>query len=116
MTTQESQKEVREKLAELEHDQWAAWSSDIAATEQITPARLARWQQLWCPYFALTETQKDQDREWGDKALAIVAKDLDIKLADMNTLHPELESDEYDEGYTQAITDVRNLIRLQKYL
>ena len=69
MTTPQSvQKEVREQLAELEHEQWIAWSKDIAETETITEARIERWKELWCPYSELTEAQKDQDREWGDKA------------------------------------------------
>lgn len=62
----------RERLAALEHDQWVAWSQEIAATETITPARLARWKTLWFPYETLTETQKDQDREWADKVIAIM--------------------------------------------
>lgn len=62
----------REALAELEHDQWIAWSKDIAATETITPARLERWKVLWGAYSELTEAQKDQDREWADKVLSII--------------------------------------------
>jgi hypothetical protein len=63
---------VREQLAAVEHDQWVAWSQEIAKTEAITPERLARWQALWCPYDALSEAQKDQDREWADRVLAIL--------------------------------------------
>jgi glutathione S-transferase len=67
--------EIREALAALEHDQWASWAADIAATETITPARLDRWHELiTSPYSTLTEAQKDQDREWADKVLAILAK------------------------------------------
>ena len=62
--------EARESLAEIEHDQWIAWSRDIAATDKITPARIARWSKLWRPYAELTEAEKDQDREWADKVLA----------------------------------------------
>lgn len=65
-------REAREVLAELEHDQWIAWSKNIAETENITPARLERWKTLWVPYSTLTEAQKDQDREWADKVLNIV--------------------------------------------
>jgi hypothetical protein len=64
-----------EELAALEHDQWIAWSQDIAQTEQITPARLFRWQELWKPYATLTEEQKDQDREWAEKVLEILRRE-----------------------------------------
>ena len=36
----EEVREKREALAAIEHEQWIAWSKDIAATEHITPARL----------------------------------------------------------------------------
>lgn len=102
---------IREKLAELEHDQWVAWSKDIAATEQITPARLERWQKLWCPYSELTEAQKDQDREWGDKAQSIVFKDLDKKLAAKEKLwenHKLAEMAHPERKWTDCETCVEN--------
>ena len=66
----ESEK-LREVFAEIEHEQWIAWSKNIAETENITPARLERWQKLWRPYSELTEAEKDQDREWGDKGFSL---------------------------------------------
>ena len=65
--------ELRERLAELEHEQWMAWSKHLAETEQLNPERLASWKPMWVPYAQLTEEQKEQDREWADKVLAIVA-------------------------------------------
>lgn len=66
------------ELAELEHEQWIAWSKDIARTENITPERLERWRKLWRPYSELTEAEKDQDREWAQKVLKIVKKHLGV--------------------------------------
>ncbi len=64
---------LREQLAALEHEQWALWAADIARTEAITPARLERWQRLIrTPYADLTEAEKDQDREWADRVLALL--------------------------------------------
>jgi len=63
---------LREQLAELEHDQWIAWSKNIAQSETIAPARLERWEVLWRPYSELTEAEKNQDREWGDKDLKLM--------------------------------------------
>ncbi len=65
---------LREALAELEHEQWIAWSKDIASTEIITPARIERWRALWKPYSELTEKEKDMDREWADRVLEIVGQ------------------------------------------
>jgi len=61
-----------EKLAELEHDQWVAWSMDIAETEKLNPERLKAWHKLWVPYSNLTEALKDKDREWAIKAVDII--------------------------------------------
>ncbi len=63
---------ILEQLAALEHDQWVAWSQQIAKTEKISPERLARWESLWIPYAQLTEEQKDSDRDWARKAYNIV--------------------------------------------
>lgn len=68
---------LREKLAELEHDQWIAWSKNIAETESITPARFARWRDLWKPYSELNEAQKDQDRVWSDLVIKIFIEKID---------------------------------------
>ena len=70
-----SKEQLREVLAELEHEQWIAWSKNIAETEDITPARKERWEVLWRPYSELTEAEKDQDREWADKAIALFLTD-----------------------------------------
>lgn len=62
----------REALAGIEHDQWIAWSKNIVETESISIGRYERWLELWRPYEELTEAEKDQDREWADKILALL--------------------------------------------
>ena len=68
----EMNKKIREGLAELEHDQWVAWSRSLAIAEDLSPERLERWGKLWIPYAELTEEQKDQDRIWADKQLTFL--------------------------------------------
>jgi len=62
-----------ESLAALEHEQWTAWSQGIADSPELSASRLARWKKLWRPYGELTENEKEQDREWARRALAIFA-------------------------------------------
>lgn len=69
-------KNIREELAALEHEQWILWSKDIAKTEKISSTRFERWQELWRPYSKLTETEKDQDREWADKVIRLFVESL----------------------------------------
>lgn len=88
--------EQREQLADLEHQQWAHWTKYMLDTltieigaalhgvlapddykqaiEAITGVNcLSRWlRQTTTPYAELTEKEKDSDREWADKALAII--------------------------------------------
>ena len=82
----------REELAALEHDQWAHWTrymltvlgpvlglgfyeargSGMENKPDIVKAResLRRWKrQIETPYEALTEKERDSDREWADKVL-----------------------------------------------
>jgi hypothetical protein len=60
-----------EKLAALEHEQWAHWTRYML--DNMTPENIARWrQQINTPYKNLTEQEKESDREWGRKAYDIV--------------------------------------------
>jgi hypothetical protein len=61
---------LREKLAELEHKQWAHWYRYMVAN--LTPENRKRWDgQAATPYALLTEVEKNCDREWADKVLEI---------------------------------------------
>lgn len=90
-----------EALADLEHDQWAHWTeymldrlkpvldlglnvsncADLAWND-LTPAGKAtvcyhRWrEQIATPYAQLSEPEKDSDREWAHKVMAIVGAEL----------------------------------------
>ena len=68
-------KELLERLAVLEHEQWIAWSKSITYNEHISQDRFDRWRRLWCPYSELTGVMKDQDRRWARKVITIV-KDI----------------------------------------
>ena len=64
-------KAKREKLAALEHDQWAHWTKYML--DNLTPENIARWKkQVKTPYAALSEKEKDSDRIWADKVIKIV--------------------------------------------
>ena len=49
----------REKLAELEHEQWVQWSKALVANEQLSNGRRIRWAKQWVPYSELLEGDKD---------------------------------------------------------
>ncbi|HZY88737.1 MAG TPA: hypothetical protein VFE78_28190 [Gemmataceae bacterium] len=57
-----------ERLAELEHEQWVAWSRGVAA--EVSAERRRRWEACWVPYAELPEEVKELDRAWARKALA----------------------------------------------
>ncbi len=60
--------ELLERLAELEHEQWVAWSRAVAA--EVSAERRRRWQECWVAYAELPEEVKELDREWARKVLA----------------------------------------------
>ena len=64
--------ELLERLAELEHEQWVAWSRAVAA--EVSAARRRRWQECWVPYAELPEEVKELDREWARKVLAALGE------------------------------------------
>jgi hypothetical protein len=61
-----------ERLAELEHEQWVAWSRAVAA--EVAPERRRRWEACWVPYAELPEEVKEQDRVWARKVLALLGR------------------------------------------
>lgn len=63
-----------EELAELEHQQWVAWSQNIAANEIVSVDRLLRWQSLWIPYSQLSEADKESDRSWAREVISIIER------------------------------------------
>ncbi len=57
-----------ERLAELEHEQWAAWARHFL--KEATPENMERWRrQVETPYSQLTEEEKAADRVWAQKVL-----------------------------------------------
>lgn len=63
---------LRERLAEMEHEQWCEWSRNLAGTETLAPERLAAWRSRWVPYAELSEADKDLDREYADRVLEVL--------------------------------------------
>lgn len=60
-----------ERLAALEHDQWAHWTRYLLAN--LTPENVERWRrQIETPYAELSEKEKGSDREWARKVMEIV--------------------------------------------
>jgi len=62
-------RQLKEFLADMEHQQWIYWSKDIASKEKLSDGRLQKWRKLWKPYKKLTFEEKEQDRKWADKVL-----------------------------------------------
>ena len=87
--------EMVEKIADLEHEQWAHWTEymldqlgnamDLAFSEfrvdnpdhpvlNRAYEKLDRWRrQIKTPYSELTEQEKDSDRKWARKVLKTIA-------------------------------------------
>jgi hypothetical protein len=63
--------DIKEQLAELEHQQWAHWTKYML--DNLTPENIERWRrQIDTPYSDLSEAEKESDRRWVDKVLKIV--------------------------------------------
>ena len=64
-----------EKLAALEHEQWAHWTKYML--ENMTPENIERWKiQIDTPYNKLSDHEQVSDREWALKALEIFKDEL----------------------------------------
>jgi hypothetical protein len=55
-----------ERLAALEHEQWAAWTLHLLSNQ--TPENIERWQrQMVAAYDELSASEKEADRAWAKK-------------------------------------------------
>jgi ADP-ribose pyrophosphatase len=60
-----------ERLAKLEHEQWAAWTAHFLSNQD--PEKIERWKrQMATAYENLNESEKDADRAWAQKVLALL--------------------------------------------
>lgn len=67
----EEKTRLREKLADLEHQQWAHWTKYML--DNLTPENIERWKkQCDTNYEDLTEKEKDSDREWAHKVIELL--------------------------------------------
>ena len=65
---------LRERLAALEHEQWAHWTRYLL--DHLTPENVERWRrQIDTPYDRLSEPEKGSDREWADRVLGLIEAD-----------------------------------------
>lgn len=63
--------EALERLAALEHEQWAHWTGYML--DNLTPENINRWRgQIKTPYADLTEKEKVSDRGWARKAMDLM--------------------------------------------
>lgn len=68
-------KNIIEKLADLEHQQWCEWTSYMI--NNWTPENIKKWQtQIKTKYSDLTEVEKRSDRRWASKVMEVLEKIL----------------------------------------
>ncbi|MHA1868682.1 MAG: hypothetical protein ACTSXD_11615 [Candidatus Heimdallarchaeaceae archaeon] len=61
---------LREKLADLEHRQWAYWMRYMLPN--INEKNIRKWAGQTLRFYSdLTEKEKESDREWADKVLIL---------------------------------------------
>lgn len=96
---------LRERLAELEHIRWALWTEHML--DNMDEVHVANWRrQIATPYADLSEKEKDSDREWADRVIAILEEgkmNLRERLAALAYgivyLDPETAYNELPETY-----------------
>ena len=66
-----------ERLAALEHEQWAAWTLHFLSNQ--TPENIERWKrQMVAAYDELSASEKEADRTWAKKVLALLEPTQDL--------------------------------------
>lgn len=66
--------DLLERLAALEHEQWAHWTRFML--DNLTPENMRRWRrQIDTPYSALSLREQESDRLWAKRALEVMGQD-----------------------------------------
>ena len=96
-TNQASEDELKEKLAEIEHERWADWQKWIHLVYE-NPTRpfeeaIANWKvQIDTPYSKLSDREKASDMEQVDRYWPLVLSFIrteKLKLLDRLSIHQE---------------------------
>lgn len=76
MVMTKNKDKLLEKLAELEHIQWAHWTKYMLnKINEGDTKSVKRWKkQITTPYFKLSEAEKESDRMWARKVLKSLGK------------------------------------------
>lgn len=65
--------ELLDRLAEIEHEQWVHWT--LYFLNNLNVENIERWlKQAKKSYWELSEKEKESDRQWAKKVLAIIRK------------------------------------------
>jgi len=92
-----------ERLAEVEHRQWWAWSKTVAEKERnLSKERLKRWEGLWKPYNLLTDAQKKSDRAWAREILSIINDILKEEEMEIER-YKRVETDDWGKGFIHGL-------------
>ena len=119
------EKRLLEKLAELEHKQWShwikyqkaqkelAWLDFFRKTEkpQFNSNTMERWiVQSLTPYSKLTEKEKESDREWARKVLAIFQDYVAVIAQQIREIFEECWLDGYGENSEIYESDLKERV------
>ena len=70
-----TKQELKEKLADIEHQRWSAWHK--YSRSKWTPEMIMRWhKQAETPYNKLSEEEKDSDRKEVEKYFPLLEQFL----------------------------------------
>jgi hypothetical protein len=97
-----------EDLAELEHEQWMAWSRAVA--DKVSPEQRKKWAKNWKPYSQLSDEEKELDRVWARKTLKRAKRDL-AKGFGADKKKPAPSNKPSLDGPGQAVLDSHALIQ-----
>lgn len=112
--------DLREKLADIEHQRWADWqkyvhskcNGDVDTDYESIPRELYnRWErQIKTPYSELTEKERDSDREQVDRYLPILKSFIKQVLLE-NTDYWQQKADERE---INAVEECKS--RMERYM
>lgn len=101
--------ELREKLAELDHEHWEYFTksaTNAALVQRMLPLHdflKAEWGMYWKPYEDLPEGLKSLYRKWADQFLELLSKWPGLEALDVSSEDKERYKQEESEQQMQSL-------------
>lgn len=100
-----------DKIARLTHEEWEAWSKQLAKTQVLSKEKLNEWKKLWKDYSKLPESEKLKDKIWAKKIMNLIDPQKEKKVVKKKVAKKTVKKVEDKSLFDSLDSESRGLTR-----